>query len=139
MDLHTGTKKPFKFRGKTKQLFPLLKYKANMLYKIPHCVEIQAIFQARWGGVRMFLFNFLLRLDYLMPLWIHVQNLPSVIKRGLTESPIAKQLFFTGSKPLQKSLNKYLSAALHIISICSNSSCSYTVLVKMQILCKMRG
>jgi len=109
-----------------------------MLYKIPHCVEIQAIFQAQWGGVRMFLFHFLLRLDYLMPLWLHVQNLPSVIKWGLTVSPIAKQLFFTRSKPSQKSLNMRLFVALYVMSICSNLSCSYTMLVNMQILCKMK-
>lgn len=116
----------------------MLKYKANVLYKIPHCVEIQAIFQAQWGGVRMFLFNFFLRLDYLMPSPLYIQNLPPVIKWGLTVSPITKQLFFTRSKPLQKSPSKHLFAAPQIISICSNLSCSYTTLVKMQILCKTR-
>lgn len=26
----------------------------DVLYKIPHCVETQAIFQAQWSGVGMF-------------------------------------------------------------------------------------
>lgn len=107
----------------------------------PRCyIKSPTVWGSRWYskhnrvGWGRFLFQFSFRLDSLIPLWLWAQNLPSVIKRALTVSPLAKELFLTRSNPMQKSPN----TCLRVIMICNNLSCSWAVLVKMQNLCKMR-
>lgn len=89
----------------------MLIFKAEMLYKIPRCAEIQAILQTQWGGVRTFLFSLLLRLVCLMSLQLHTQNPSSMIKRGLN---------VTYHKPAFPYQVKTLSIVPEEVPVCSS-------------------